>query len=139
MYTNGTTQEDGMRTSTWKQIFRRKDIGGHAGAGDAPALTIRAAVPEDAGALARLAALDSSRAPRGLVLLAEVRGEPWAALSLDDQHTVADPFRPSGELVPLLLERARDLRRGEPAGIRRHPRVWPRTELDSLHETAAVR
>jgi hypothetical protein len=135
----GTPQEAGMRTTNWKQLFRRKDSGGHATASDTPALTIRAATPEDAEALARLAALDSSRAPRGLVLVAEVRGEPWAALSLDDQHAVSDPFRPSGELLPLLLERGRDLRRGEQARIRRHPRVWPRTELDGLHDTAAAR
>ena len=73
-------------------------------------LTLRYAVAADAEALDRLAQLDSDRAPRGVVLVAEVPGELWAALSLDDGHAVADPFRPTGELVALLVERARGLR-----------------------------
>ena len=67
-----------------------------------PALTLRYAVPADADALARLAELDSQRAPRGVVLVAEVGGAVWAAISLDDHHAIADPFRPTGELVALL-------------------------------------
>jgi hypothetical protein len=78
-------------------------------------LTIRQARPSDALALFRLAALDSARVPRGRVLLAVVGGEPWAAVSLDDLHAVGDPFRPAGELVLLLLERARQIRRAERA------------------------
>ena len=95
-----------------------------------PALTLRYAVPADADALDRLAQLDSTRAPRGLVLVAEVEGELWAAISLDDQHAVADPFRPAGELVALLHERAGQLRRSRHG--RRHvlPRVWPRAGYD---------
>jgi hypothetical protein len=79
----------------------------------ARSLTIRYAVSEDADALRRLAQLDSARPLQGTVLVAEVAGEPWAAISLDDFHAVADPFRPSGELVWLLVERARDLERAE--------------------------
>ena len=97
-----------------------------------PAMTLRYAVPADADALDRLAQLDSERAPRGVVLVAEVGEELWAALSLDDNHAVADPFRPTGELVALLLERARQLRRSK---RRRHrlPRVWP----EAGHDRAA--
>jgi hypothetical protein len=91
---------------------------------DPRALTLRHAVPADADGLNRLAELDSSRAPRGVVLVAEVGGELWAAVSLDDMHAVADPFRPTGELVALLTERARQLRRSE-RGRRRLPLVWP--------------
>ena len=76
---------------------------------DTPSVTIRYARPDDALALLELAALDSSRAPDGVVLVAEVGGRLWAAQSLDDQHAVADPFRPSGELSFLLAERARQL------------------------------
>jgi hypothetical protein len=95
-------------------LLHRKDpVPASAARGERPALTIRFAMPADAGALARLARLDSSRAPRGRVLVAEVGGELWAALSLDDQHAVADPFRPSGELVHLLAERGRGLHRAE--------------------------
>ena len=93
-------------------------------------MTLRYAVPADAEALDRLAQLDSRRAPRGIVLVAEVGGELWAALSVDDGHAVADPFRPTGELVALLLERARQLRRAQRGRMDRLPRVWPRAGYD---------
>jgi hypothetical protein len=70
--------------------------------------TIRYAHPDEADALTTLAQLDSSRAPRGVVLVADVNGELWAAVSVDDGHTVANPFRPSGELAFRLSERARE-------------------------------
>lgn len=95
-----------------------------------PALTLRYAVPADADELARLAELDSQRAPRGVVLLAEVGGEVWAAISLDDHHAIADPFRPTGELVALLVERARQLRRSERGRLHGLPRVWPAADYD---------
>jgi hypothetical protein len=47
----------------------------------------------DAERIDRLAALSASRAPEGIVLLAEVDGEPVAAVGLFDRHTVADPAR----------------------------------------------
>jgi hypothetical protein len=74
-------------------------------------VTLRRARDEDAQALAELAQLDSSRTPGGAVLVAEVAGELWAAVSLDDGHAVATPFRPSGELTFRLVERARELNR----------------------------
>ena len=45
--------------------------------------------------------------------MAEVGGDLWSAISLDDGHIVADPFRPTGELTFLLVERARQIRRRE--------------------------
>jgi hypothetical protein len=89
------------------------------------ALTLRYAVPSDTDAIDALAQLDSARSPRGVVLVAEVGGELWAALSLDDHHVVADPFRPAGELVMLLVERARQLRHAQGGGNDPLPRVWP--------------
>ncbi len=89
------------------------------------ALRLRLATEDDARALHRLAQLDSNVPPRGLVLLAEVDGQPWAAVSVDDQHLVADPFRPTGELEWTLIERARDLRRKERGRLHALPRVWP--------------
>ena len=90
--------------------------------------TLRLAVPADAEAVDRLATLDSRRAPRGTVLLAEVGGELWAAMSVDDGHAVADPFRPTGELVAMLLERSRQMRlTPRTADV---PSVWPRTGYD---------
>jgi hypothetical protein len=91
----------------------------------ASSLTLRMAVPADAEALDRLAQLDSRRAPRGAVIVAEVGGDLWAAVSIDDGHAVADPFRPTGELMALLVERSRQLRRARrTADV---PRVWPST------------
>ena len=81
-------------------------------------VTLRYARDEDAEALAVLAALDSSRALGGAVIVAEVDGELWAAVSLDDGRTIANPFRPSGELSFRLAERARELDRA----ARRKPR-----------------
>jgi hypothetical protein len=74
------------------------------------ALTIRLATPSDAEALAALAALDSQDSPRDPVLVGEVAGEIWAAVSLDDYTVLSDPFRPAGEVAWLVVERARQLR-----------------------------
>jgi hypothetical protein len=76
-------------------------------------VTIRYGREDDADTLAALAQLDSQAALRGAVLVGEVAGEIWAAVSLSDYRVVADPFRPSGELAFLLVERARQLRRHE--------------------------
>jgi hypothetical protein len=81
-------------------------------------VTIRLARPEDERAVADLSVLDSARRPSGDVLVAEVDGSLWAAVSLEDRHAVADPFHPSGALVPLLRERAHQLR---PRAGRRNP------------------
>jgi hypothetical protein len=89
------------------------------------ALTIRFASPDDEAALVRLAELDSSRAPRGAVLVADVGDETWAALSLDDGHGVADPFHSSAEALWMLTERARQLRHERRGRMQRLPRVWP--------------
>jgi len=75
-------------------------------------LTIRRAVPADAPAIARLAALDSARAPEGEVLVAEVGGEIVAALDVDEGRAVADPFKPTADVVRLLELRAASLRDG---------------------------
>jgi hypothetical protein len=79
----------------------------------ADAVTMRAARPSDAVALARLAALDSAAAaPPEPLLVAEVGGEVRAAISLRDGTVVANPFTPTAELVELLEARARQLRGG---------------------------
>lgn len=75
------------------------------------AMTIRRADLADLAALDRLAALDSASAPTGEVLVGEVGGELWAALEIDSGRVIADPFRPSGELVELLRVHARGSRR----------------------------
>jgi hypothetical protein len=69
-------------------------------------LTIRRADAHDAGALVRLAALDSASPPTGESLVAEVDNELWAAVEVESGAAIADPFRPSGDLVDLLRLRA---------------------------------
>jgi hypothetical protein len=75
------------------------------------AVTVRLAGAVDSPALARLAQLDSASAPSHPILLAELSGQPVAAVSLADGAVVADPFVPTAELVALLKLRARQLRR----------------------------
>lgn len=82
-------------------------------------VVIRLAVPVDADAIARLAALDSARPPRGDALVAEVGGEAIAAVGIEDGRAVADPFRPTEDVVRLLELRAAQLR--EAAGVGRGP------------------
>jgi len=65
-------------------------------------LTIRTATTADQFAIRRLAVLDSASPPTGEVLLAEMDGELWAAVSVDTGDAIADPFRWSGDLVDLL-------------------------------------
>jgi hypothetical protein len=67
--------------------------------------TIRAAGAEDAQALRRLAQLESARPLTGHVLVAELDGEPLAAVSLETGAAIADPFRRSAEAVELLRRR----------------------------------
>jgi hypothetical protein len=80
-------------------------------------ITIRMARPADERALTNLSELDSSRRPEGSVLVAEVNGSLWAAVSLDDRRAVADPFRPSAEVLTLLHERAHQMRSHAPRRI----------------------
>ena len=69
-------------------------------------LTLRVARPDDAPAVRRLAQLDSSRPPSGRVLLAVVGSEPVAALAVDSGSVVADPFRPTADVVAVLRQAA---------------------------------
>jgi hypothetical protein len=77
-------------------------------------LTVRLAQAADHLALGRLAGRDSARVPTGDVLLAAVDGEVRAAISADGTTVVADPFRPTAELVELLRLRSAQLRRRRP-------------------------
>ncbi|HEX8075693.1 MAG TPA: hypothetical protein VF545_12015 [Thermoleophilaceae bacterium] len=66
-------------------------------------ILIRASTAEDAVALHRLAALDSSLPLRGRALVGEVNGSIRAALPLDGGRAIADPFAESAHVVELLL------------------------------------
>jgi hypothetical protein len=89
-------------------------------------LTIRRADAADSGALVRLAALDSSSPPTGDVLLAEVGHELWAAVEVESGAAIADPFRPSGQLVDLLRLRAALVSRREATARGPLARLLPR-------------
>jgi hypothetical protein len=58
--------------------------------------------------------MDSALPLRGAVLVAESGGVLRAALSLDDDRAVADPFVPTAGHVALLRTRASLLRRDRP-------------------------
>jgi hypothetical protein len=66
--------------------------------------------------LARLAALDSARPPRGPALIAEADSRMLAALPLGSGRPIADPFEPTAELVALL-----ELRRAQIDSAETHP------------------
>jgi hypothetical protein len=129
----------GMSGQAWWRLLRGPAKASATGAERAPhgggrRLTTRWATPDDARPLVRLAQLDESRPPRGVVLLAEVGQEQelWAAISLDDGHLIADPFRPSGELAFDLAQRARTIKRAERGRMGRLPRVFPSGAHDPL-------
>jgi hypothetical protein len=92
-------------------------------------VTIRYAFPADAAAIAALAAVDSQAVPEGELLVAEVGGELWAAVSLTGQASIADPFRPTADVCALLQARARQLRKGERARSAFEPAAWVRAAL----------
>jgi hypothetical protein len=69
-------------------------------------LVLRRSSAEDAPALARLARLDSAPRPRGDMLVAEVDEKIVAAVPFDGGRAIADPFRPTADIVELLQARA---------------------------------
>jgi hypothetical protein len=81
-------------------------------------ITVRLAVAADYSELERLAALDSTRPPRGPALVAEADSRMLAALPLGSGRPIADPFEPTAAVVALLQLRADQLRReqGETGG-----------------------
>jgi hypothetical protein len=73
-------------------------------------VTLRYASAADAGALHRLAELESAPAPAGPALVAEIDGRLRAALPLDGGQAIADPGHDGLDLVELLRLRALQLR-----------------------------
>ncbi len=84
-------------------------------------VTIRAARPLDVPLLRELAELDSATLPAGELLVAVLDGSIVAAVSVSDGRAVADPFRPTADLVDLLRSRARQLRHSQKAAHARTP------------------
>jgi hypothetical protein len=84
-------------------------------------ITLRAAFPDDRGAVRDLAALDSSPPPAEPLLLAFEGDALRAALSLSTGASVADPFAPTTHLLALLHRAA--TRRTAPPRWTRRPRL----------------
>lgn len=73
-------------------------------------LVIRAATIDDEPSLEILAELDSAEPLHAPLLIAEMDAQPVAALSMADGDTIANPFRPTADVVTLLRLRANQLR-----------------------------
>jgi hypothetical protein len=87
-----------------------------------PTVVIRVARGPDGAALENLARMDSQRPLVGDVLLAEQDGVIVAALAGD--RVVADPFRPTADVVGLLqLHAGRTSHAGRSRGRVRAPRL----------------
>lgn len=84
-----------------------------------PPVTIRWSTPADAAQLELLAELDEAAIPPGPVMLGFVGDELWAAAAPSTGATLADPFRPSADMVVLVAERGRQLTVPE-----QRPRSW---------------
>jgi hypothetical protein len=86
-----------------------------------PAVVIRAARGSDGATLADLAQLDSQRPLTGDVLIAEQNGAVVAAVAGD--RVIADPFRPTADVVSLLRLSADGARRHRGRARMRAPRL----------------
>ncbi len=91
-----------MQTPTVKPIART-GLAGAPGAEECAAAvaTIRASLGEgaDGEAVRRLARLTESSPVNGAVVLAEICGEPVAAVAIADGRAVADPARSTPQLI----------------------------------------
>jgi hypothetical protein len=69
-------------------------------------VTIRRLGADDAADVAQLAQLDSTRAPSGALLGADLNGSLVAAISIATGEVIADPFRRTAEIADVLRLRA---------------------------------
>jgi hypothetical protein len=67
-------------------------------------VTFRVSMTDEADgeSIRRLASLQGSPPPQGLVAIADLRGEPVAAVGFTDGHAVADPERSNPAILALL-------------------------------------
>lgn len=84
-------------------------------------LIIRTPRAGERRSIEQLALLDDRRLPDGDLLVAEVDGELWAAVVIDTGDGVADPFRPSGDVLDALRATAGRLRVADAAGSGGYP------------------
>jgi hypothetical protein len=72
----------------------------------ANAHVIRLATDKDTRALSQLAELDSQRPLGGQILIGEIDGQTAAAISLNDNRVVSDPFQRTAHITQLLRMRS---------------------------------
>jgi hypothetical protein len=84
-----------------------------------PTVELRPARADDDRVVGELAALDDARPLEGPVLLAVVGGQAVAAIALDDERVVANPFVPTAHAVSLLRLRVGHLAHVSPRRRRR--------------------
>jgi hypothetical protein len=83
-------------------------------------LKLRDATDADAADLLRLARLDSQgRPPAGRVIVAIDRDVLVAAMSVDSNAVIADPFRSTAPIVTMLQLRAKQIRKDASGSSRR--------------------
>src|SRR3954452_17885581 len=92
-------------------------------------VVVRPSRPHDNVVLALLAALDGARRPAGDLLLAEVDGEVLAAVPVDGGRAIADPFRPTADLVAQLRARTQVQRAARRPRTRRRLRLHLRPRI----------
>jgi len=93
-------------------------------------VVLRLCCVHDDAAIERLAVLEGRPAPKGRFVVAEVGGIVVAALPVGGGEALADPFRATAHLLPLLELRAQQLRtnrsRWERLAVWGADRVWSR-------------
>lgn len=87
-------------------------------------IAIRPARDGDTARLQDLAQLDCAAPLVGPALVAVVEGRIWAALALDGERAIADPFLPTAPAVELLRLRVAQLRVAESRPRRRLLPRW---------------
>jgi hypothetical protein len=111
-----------------RDIHRRQDVPAVRHPAKESVL-LRMTTVGDAEAIERLAALECMPEPDCRCIVAEVDGTIVAALPLRGGKVMADPFRPTAHLVPLLELRAKQLAAStdrRPTGLRRLVRAFDR-------------
>jgi hypothetical protein len=101
----GATREREIRAEARSRRFAaRQDAA-------ADRIVLRRTRARDQAAVRRLAQLDSANEPPSPSLVAEVDGEIIAAAPIEGGAPIADPFRPTADVIVLLERRARQMRR----------------------------
>jgi hypothetical protein len=77
--------------------------------GATAAITLRLAARSEEPAIEKLGELSGRERTSGRHLVADVDGEPWAALPVSGGDPLSDLFRPALELIALLSRRAAQL------------------------------